>query len=267
MNFLVAYKAEALSLIEFYSLKKIHHPASLIYQNDHHSLIISGPGKDNVTSAIENLLNLNGSQNQAWLNLGIAGHESLAKGGIFIAAKIQDESNEEIFYPPQIYSHSISTSCLITLDTPSSDYRDGMGFDMEAYAFYKTASNYSIRELIQAIKIVSDNPSHPLKSFNPKEVPELIDAHIEKVDELVNQIEKASEIMKNDYDTQKASDKFLKLHHFSVTRTHQLNELVHHSKILRLDLCQIEEIIKSATDAGDAIKKVTSFLAPHRKLG
>lgn len=267
MNFVVAYKAEALPLIDFYRLKKIHHPASLIYQNDHHSLIISGPGKDNVTSAIENLLNLNGSQNQAWLNLGIAGHESLAKGEIFIAAKIQSEPNEEIFYPPQIYSHSISTSCLITLDTPSSDYRDGMGFDMEAYAFYKTASNYSIRELIQVIKIVSDNPSDSLESFTPKEVPGLIAAHIDKVDELVKEIEEASEIIKTDNDIQVASDKFQKLHHFSATRTHQLNELVHHSKILGLDLCEIEEIIKSASDAGDAIKKVTSLLSPHRKLG
>lgn len=267
MNFVVAYKAEALPLIEFYSLKKIRHHGSLIYQNDHHSLIISGPGKDNVTSAIKNLLKLNGSQNQAWLNLGIAGHESLAKGGIFIAAKIQDESNEEIFYPPQIYSHSISTSCLITLDTPSSDYRDGMGFDMEAYAFYKTVSNYSIREIIQVIKIVSDNPSHSLESFTAKEVPGLIAAHIDKVDELVKQIEEASEIIKTDNDIKEASDKFQKLHHFSVTRTHQLNELVHHAKVLRLDLCQIEEIIKSSTDASDAIKKVTLFLAPHRKLG
>ena len=85
-----------------------------------------------------------------------------------------------------------------------------MGFDMEAYAFYKTASNYSIRELIQVIKIVSDNPSHSLESFTPKEVPGLIAAHINKVDKLVKEIEEASsEIMKTDNDIQVASDKFL----------------------------------------------------------
>ena len=91
MNFVVAFKAEALPLIDFYSLKKDSSPRVTNLSKRSSLLIISGPGKDNAaTSAKKTFLKLNGSQNQAWLNLGIAGHESLPKE-IFIAAKIRDE--------------------------------------------------------------------------------------------------------------------------------------------------------------------------------
>ena len=267
MNFVVAFKGEAQQLIDFYQLAKVEETPYPLFRNHQHSLIISGLGRDRAVSATTALHQVTNKPNLGWMNLGIAGHGSIEIGEALIAGKITDDSSNESFYPPQIFEHSFAVSCLQTCSKPCSNYQPDLGYDMEAHAFYKTASKFSIRELVQVIKIVSDNPDYDLNQVNPKGVPAMIERHLEEIDALVKQIDTASLTMQHDEEVDKICEKTQSMHSFSVTHKHQLHDLLRQAKSLRVDLGEIEEIIAGAPNARDAMQKVTHFLQPKRILG
>ena len=59
----------------------------------------------------------------------------------------------------------------------------------------------------------------------------------------------------------------LSLQHFSVTTTHQLQELLRHAKMLGVDLDEIKNLVSHSPDAKQALKKIKIQIEPHRKLG
>ena len=267
MNFVVAFKGEAQPLIDFYQLERLEDTPYPLFQNDQHCLIISGLGKDRAISATTALHQVTNKPNLGWMNLGVAGHGSLKIGEAFIAGKITDDSKDECFYPPQIFEHSFAVSGLQTCFKPCSNYQPDLGYDMEAHAFYRNACQFSIRELVRVIKIVSDNPDHDLNQVNPKEVPAMIERHVEAIDHLVTQTDTASIAMQSDAEISEIIQKIQSVHSFSVTHTHQLNDLLRQAKSLEVNLDEIEEIIARASNARDAMQKVTHFLEPKRILG
>lgn len=267
MNFVVAFMGEAQPIIDFYQLKKTQHTQYSLYQNDQHSLVISGLSRENASTATRYLGNLAGSQNLGWINIGVAGHGNLAKGEVFICGKIEDDQKDECFYPPQVFNHSICVSSLTTCSKPAVEYEKEMGYDMEAHAFYNTASQFSIRELVQVIKIVSDNPSSPLPEFNPKDAPGMIGRHLRQIDGLIGQMEQASASLQPDAEINSFCKKIEGVHRFSVTRSHQLHQLVRQAKNLRVDMCEIEQITLSSTNAKEVVQKVAELLKPYQILG
>jgi hypothetical protein len=267
MNFVIAFKGEAQPLIDFYQLAKMNDSPYPLFRNNQHCLIISGLGRDRAVSATTALHKVTNEPNLGWMNLGIAGHGGIEIGEAFIAGKITDDSSSKSFYPPQIFAHSHAVSCLQTCSKPSSNYQADLGYDMEAHAFYRTACQFSIRELVQVIKIVSDNPDHDLNQVNPKEVPAMIERHLKEIDALVNQVDTASLRMKYDDELNEIIQKIQSVHSFSVTHGHQLHDLLRQAKSLGVDLGEIEEIIAKASNARDAMQKVTHFLEPKRILG
>lgn len=267
MNFVIAFMGEAQPIIDYYGLTKATHRSHPLFQNNRHSLILSGSGKERSSWATEILAKHTGTPNQAWINLGISGHGNFAKGDPFIAGKIEDDQAEESFYPPRIYYSSLQVSSVRTCTEPSLQYEEGQGCDMESHAFYKTAIQFSIRELIQVIKVVSDNPSHPLDQFSPQEAPAMIHQHLPAIDALVRQMDQASESLQTDQTLEQSFIAIRKTHSFSVTRSHQLHQLIRHAKILGLDMGIMEELARSSSHAGDAIQKISDFLKPHRMLG
>jgi hypothetical protein len=267
MNFVVAFKGEAQPLIDFYQLAKVNDFPYPLFRNDQHSLIISGLGRDRAVSATTALHQVTNKPNLGWINLGIAGHGSIEIGEALIAGKITDDSSIESFYPPQIFEHSFAVSCLQTCSKPCSNYQPDLGYDMEAHGFYRTACQFSIRELVQVIKIVSDNPDHDLKQVSPKEVPAMIERHLKEIDSLVNQIDTTGFTIQSDDEVADVCQKIQSVHSFSVTHTHQLNDLLRQAKSLGVDFGEIEEIIAKASNARDAMQKVTHFLEPKRILG
>jgi len=266
MNFVVAFKGEAHPLIDFYQMEKRVHSTHSVFQNEHHTLILSGPGRKNAISATETLFQMEDLKNQGWINLGIAGHGSLAIGEAFLSGKVMDDSSAECFYPPQIFEHSFGVSSLTTCSKPSSNYEMDMGFDMEAHAFYKTASQFSIRELVQVIKIVSDNPIHGLEKVKTKDVTKWMNQHMEELDELVAQIDAASATLQPDLELETLFSKLQQMHSFSATRRYQLHNLLLHAKATGVKMSKIEELFASANEAKDAMKKANQFLEPYRRI-
>ena len=266
MNFVIAFPAEAQPIIDFYELQKLSGQPFPYYQKNNHKLVISGMGREQTSQAVNFLKTKNVSPNQAWMNLGIAGHGSLETGQPFLAGKIEDDLSENCFYPPQIYDHAFPVTCLKTCSQPSSSYEPALGYDMEAHAFYAAVVGASTRELTQVIKVVSDNPSSPLSQFSPKDVPGLIEPNLKGIALFVGQMEEISLEMQQEPEVSNTYEKVLGMHHFSSTRSHQLHDLVRQSNALGLSSGEIESIAKSAKSAAQAITSINEWMKPKRQL-
>ena len=97
-----------------------------------------------------------------------------------MANKIIDQSTARSWYPPQLVS-SVVNSTLITVDEPEEIYREGAAYDMEAAGFFPSATRCSSSELVQSIKVISDNPHQSIASVNARLIEELITKNLSKI--------------------------------------------------------------------------------------
>ena len=98
-----------------------------------------------------------------------------------------------------------------------------MGFDMEARAFYRTASTASTRELVQVLKIVSDNPEFPICEFKPAMATQWIRENLSIIDDWVSKLEEMAKEIMPCLEVKKHLDRMTKKGGFSATRKIQLS--------------------------------------------
>jgi hypothetical protein len=267
MNFVVALKAEAKPLIECFKLTKESGPSPFpLFASDRHRLVLSGIGKELATKATTYLRERFPQPNQSWFNLGLAGHGNLELGTVFLANRILDDAEEKVFYPPQLLDHSLESSALQTCSCPVSDYPDPIGYDMEASAFCTSASLGSIRELIQVIKIVSDNPNHPLDSFDRASAQALIEGALPSIVPLIDQLEELAHKISPSTSLLDSIEHALPLHPFSETQRHQARKLLTHAHTLGIPPKEPLAVLKGAQSPKQAISDLRAILEKHRVL-
>jgi adenosylhomocysteine nucleosidase len=267
MNFVVALKAEATPLFELFKLVKESEPSPFpVFANDTHRLILSGVGKELSTKATSYLSERFPQPNQAWLNFGLAGHGTLALGTVFMANRILDDGGESAFYPTQLLDHDLESSALQTCSSTVSDYPDPIGYDMEASAFCANASLVSIRELIQVVKIVSDNPDHPVGSIDRSSVGSLIESTLPSILPLIDQLEELAHQIAPSPGLDKLVDSGLAQHPFSETQRHQVRKLLTHAHTLGSPGKDALTAITGAKSAKQAISALRKSMEQHRIL-
>ncbi len=267
MNFVVALKAEAGPLIERFKLTKESAPSPFpVFANNRHRLVLSGIGKELSAKATTYLSERFPQPNQAWLNFGLAGHGNLELGTAFLANRILDDGGENAFYPTQLLDHTLESSALQTCSSPVSDYPDPIGYDMEASAFCASASLVSIRELIQVIKIVSDNPDHPVGSFDRSSVGTLIEGALSSIVPLVDRLEELAHQISPSTSLLDSIAHALPLHPFSETQRHQVRKLLTHAHTLGIPPKEPLAILKGAQSPKQAISDLRATLEKHRVL-
>jgi adenosylhomocysteine nucleosidase len=121
------------------------------------SLIVSGIGKINAAAGCAHLYNLCTPPNALWLNAGIAGHAERDRGDAFIAHSIEDSTTGKRWCPPMLFKPGCPSEHLISVDKIIEPYPNNAAVDMEASAFFAIATRYSTAELVQSVKVVSDN--------------------------------------------------------------------------------------------------------------
>lgn len=267
MNFVVALKAEAGPLIECFKLAKESAPSPFpVFVNDCHRLVLSGVGKELAGKATNDLRERFPRPNQAWLNFGLAGHGTLALGTVFMANRILDDGSKKTFYPTQLLDHGLKPSTLKSLSSPVSDYPEPIGYDMEACAFCAHASLGSVRELIQVVKVVSDNPDHPVDSFDRSSAGSLIEDALPSILPLVDQLEELARKITPSHELTKLFDSALALHPFSETQRHQVRKLLAHARALGFPEQDALETIRGAKSAKQAISELRESMEQHRVL-
>lgn len=267
MNFVIALKAEAGPLIEWFKLSKEDTPSPFpVFTNDLHRLVLSGVGKDLSAKATSYLAERFPKPNQTWMNFGLAGHGTLELGTVFMANRILDDGDRNAFYPTQLFEHELQSSTLKTCSSPNSDYPDPIGYDMEASAFCARASAASVRELIQVIKIVSDNPDHPVDSFDRSSVGTSVDRALPSILPLIEQFEELAHYIEPAPELSKIFDSVLSEHPFSETQRHQARKLLTHGRALGYPEKKALGIITKARTAKQAISMLREYMEEYRVL-
>ena len=102
---------------------------------------------------------------------------------------------------------------------------------MEASGFFFAATQYGTLELIQSVKIISDNEKAPMSKIDKNNVRYLIKNNISIINKILNELRSLSNEIKSTKKQPKNYDNFLKKWRFSETERYQLLNL-----LIKLDL-------------------------------
>jgi hypothetical protein len=191
INLLVALQAEARPLIKHFGLDGRPAVAGFRrYGNAEINLLVTGTGSVAMAAAVA-LLGLEAlTAPAAWINFGIAGHRDWPVGRALLATKITDHGSGLCWYPPQVITTNLAGVELLTVASPVDNYPDSAAVDMEASGFYPTACRFATAELVQCLKVVSDNRDRPANELNEAGISELISAGLEPLNGLLVALQK-----------------------------------------------------------------------------
>ena len=122
-----------------------------------------------------------------FLNIGIAGHKDLKLGDIVLVSKVTDNKSKYNWYPTLLWKTKIQKIPLITVGFPKIRYTTNFLYDMEASGFFKIARKYVGPEMVQSIKIISDNKDSSILNISSKKIENWIENKIIIIDKLTNE--------------------------------------------------------------------------------
>jgi len=184
--FSCAFECEAKPIIEHFQMKQICQQPFKIWQSETSALVVSGLGKRAMSEAVaycsgffEHL--------EAFINIGVAGHKEEEIGKGFLAHQVLDANTNARYYPIILFPSPVPTTSLITVDRLEQTFPTSSLYEMEASAFFATASRFTTFELIHSFKIVSDNLQKPF-SLNQHAISSFIKAHCLSIERIVHEL-------------------------------------------------------------------------------
>lgn len=166
IHLVIALRCEAQPVIRHYRLKRDHSERAYeIWGGEDVRLIVCGTGKAAAAAAtahVSDRASTGMDRAQAFVNLGTSGHARMPPGNAALAHRVVDAGSSRSWYPQFVSSPPCLGASVITVDRPETVCPEDALYDMEAAGFCAAAWRYSSAELIQCLKIVSDNPSYPL---------------------------------------------------------------------------------------------------------
>ena len=167
-----------------------------VYRHGDYCLTVTGLGKTAMAAGIAYTLALVGkNKNPVLLNIGVAGHRKHPVGEIFIAEKITDADSGRNYYPQIVYDAPCHTESICTVSKPHDHYEQKLLYDMEGSAFYETAIRFTTSELIQCLKVISDNECSPSQNIQAKQVSIWIDESLPVLEKLIAEMTELQQII------------------------------------------------------------------------
>ncbi len=185
INIVVAMEREAIPLINYWDLKE---NSKKFYSNKKKkiNLIISGIGKERAEKATIYLAEKT-NNNSFFLNIGIAGHKNYKLGEIILISKITDNKTKYNWYPSLLWKTKIKKTPLITVGFPKIRYTTNFLYDMEASGFFKGAREFVGPEMVQCIKIISDNKKNSILNISSSKIENWINNKITIINKLIKE--------------------------------------------------------------------------------
>jgi len=151
-------------------------------------LVITGIGALSVSSALGWVAgrDRNSDEQRLWLNVGTAGHVDRGLGSLLLVHGVGDEVQQRSHYPPLVAKWQGDTDAVLSVSAPTSNYPIGAAVDMEAYAFFNVAIRFSDSELVQSLKVVSDNEQSGVEHLNAKKLTELVHMNIDEIQQFAH---------------------------------------------------------------------------------
>ena len=233
------------------------------------TLTISGIGKPAAAAAVTRTRDyFKAGRSHAWLNLGIAGHASLPLGQAVIIKKVTDAASGQTWFPSRVFDTTLPAHDLLTLEQPSSDYlRPGTDFksvpsphyrkelfDMECAGFFQAVTGFATLELVQAVKIISDNADQPMEGVNPKLISRLMRQNLPVVEEIIQQLLSLSALQQRLNDPGPDYHAIIRERHFSVSQQYQLQAALRKWRALYPEDTGLAERLAGKNSAREALK-------------
>lgn len=180
ITMLFALSCEARPWIDALKLTKSSARPFDLYLADNIELVVTGIGSESMATAVGWVAGRN-SIPRAWLNIGTAGHATRELGALFLVHGCAASETGRAHYPPLVAPWDGATDALLCVNQVSDQYPGGAAVDMESMAFFNAATRFSNSELVQSIKVVSDNAHTGIEHLNSKRITELMQPHVDAV--------------------------------------------------------------------------------------
>ena len=264
LNFVVALSCEAKPLIDYYRLEKQSSSALPLYSKSNGvqhpykiNLVVSGIGMQSMATACGWLGGVSGGKPAVWLNVGTAGHATLELGVIARVVCATQSDSEAKHFPPLVAKWSGVNAPLISSATPVSQYPEQSLVDMETSAFFIAAKRFASTELVQALKVVSDNPDNQVELLNAAKLSTLIADQMGSIHQFSMALLKLAAIeVSVDQVPQ-----FKHALHCTVSQSLLFNDLTNKLQNLCVDKQQIDALVKQASNMTTLLAKLRVKLA------
>ena len=267
VNVVVALKSEAQPLIERYKLKRQkQHRQFSVYGSKETIVIVSGIGVECAQNAVTYLAESQSDCFRAWLNMGIVGHGSFDIGTGFAINKIEEQITGKTWFPSIVFNPPCLTGEVITVNSVETAYSNPSGFDMEAAGFYSAACQFSLVELIQCYKIVSDNKNRPTHLLTRDDVSGLVSEKLDEITQIIRCLTQISNRLIVRSEFEKLAVPFLERWQFSVTQQHCLKRLVHQCFVLGYAMNCDSTCFDNCRNSRQVIQVVQDQLNHHWRL-
>ena len=235
VNLVVAHGLEAKPLLAMFDLQPQEGSDNVYVSNSGVRLIVTGMGRQNVEYSLAKWAESvpSARRDTAWLNIGIAGPQNLAVGDTLIAAKILGGPDIAAVFPTPIIG-GLRTGTVITVDQPELNYPENAAYDMEAFAFWRSAAAFGPLDLVQSYKIVSDNPDSSTDKVTPTLIAELFDSASREIEHLMLQLKALAEKQQSLVSDPPAFLSAKVSYRLSVTQEIQLRRLCHRFYALQM---------------------------------
>ncbi|MEM7166213.1 MAG: hypothetical protein AAF581_12155 [Planctomycetota bacterium] len=268
-NLVVALFAEARPLIERLHLVEAGDAAPFrLFQGDGVRLVVTGVGRLQAAAACGYLHRVGGSvRDDAWLNVGVAGHATLALGSVRWVQSVREAADSSVpnrWFPQWVGAPLCAAAPLLTVDRPV-DFAAGTEtavddrlpselYDMECSAFMAVCSRVSSLELVHAIKVVSDNGASGTAEVTPARVTEWIRAALPVVERCVYDLRELASAQRRVLAAPSGEAELLQQHRFSVTQQRELTRLLR-----RWDALQGTSVLEYVAECADGRAVLSSL--------
>jgi nucleoside phosphorylase len=182
IRLVVALPAEARPLIRRFGLARVQGGVFPVWRTEGVSLVVSGVGQLAAESATTHLAGEGHPEGAAWLNVGIGGHRDLPLGALVLAHKVADGAGGNAWFLEPLPEPPCATATVKTVGRAETCYPEDTVYEMEAAGFCKAATRFARPELIQVVKVISDNRAAPSERLTADRVEELIEGRIETIE-------------------------------------------------------------------------------------
>ncbi len=234
LNIVIAHTLEAKFPVQWLGLQQVGDKPGLYSDGNGVNLVVSGEGQSCSSNAVDYLASkTDESLPTAWLNFGIAGHQSLPLGAVMAPDSIRQASSGHRIYPAPMLNIE-HRGLLITVDEPELKYPEKAAYDMEGFAFWNAAVKHSSVELVHCVKIVSDNKELPAQKLDLKKVESILKSSESVFLDVVGQIQSLLAQCPQQFPYSDLYAELLSLTQFSVTQQAQLKRLLQRYHALNL---------------------------------